>query len=166
MKLVITIFCQLLFITSFAQFRLHTKWVNNLTVSSGRDQGFPRIARELIFATPEANTLKMIDPLTVIPRQTKPISIDMENGVYVNNISDFDFKVYDPEKNRYVIAAPILRLFDFTKDGRKYGKARRIYYAFYKHPFDSTKLSVVEKHTEFQWTLDNKMPKVHYSGAD
>lgn len=166
MKIVITILCQLILVTSFAQFRLHTKWVNNLTVSSGRDQGFPRIARELIFATPEANTLKMIDPLTVIPRQTKPISIDMENGVYVNNISDFDFKVFDPVKNRYVIAAPILRLFDFTKDGRKYGKARRIYYAFYKHPFDSTKLSVVEKQTEFQWTLDNKMPKVHYSGAD
>lgn len=165
MKLVITIFCQLLLITSFAQFRLHTKWVNNQTVASGPNQGLPRITRELIFATPEANTLKMIDPFTIIPRPTKPISIDMENGVYVNNVGSFDFKIFDPAKQRYIIAAPIVRGADFSKNGRRYGKAHRTYFAFYKHPFDSTKLSVVEKYVDVIWTIDNKMPKVNYLSA-
>lgn len=166
MKIVITIVCQLILVTSFAQFRLHTKWVNNQTVSSGRDQGMPRLARELIFATPDANTLKMIDPFSVIARPTKPMSFDMENGVYVNNISNFDLKVFDPTRNRYVIAAPSFRVADFSKNGRRYGKAYRYYFAFYKHPFDSTKLSVVEKFSEVIWTIDNKMPQVHYSGAN
>ena len=166
MKIVITILCQLIMISSFAQFRLHTKWVNNQTVTSGPNQGLPRIARELIFATPEANTLKMIDPFSVIPRPTKPVSIDMENGVYVNNIGSFDFKVYDPSKNRYVITAPSIRLADFNQNGRKFGKAKRVYFAFYKHPFDSTKLSVVEKHADLTWTVDNKMPQVRYVSAN
>lgn len=166
MKIIVTILCQLILVTSFAQFRLHTRWVNNLTISSGPDRGMPRIARELIFATPEANTLKMIDPLTIIPRQTKPISIDMENGVYVNNISNFELKVFDPARNRYVIASPSFRVADFSKNGRRYGKALRYYYAFYKHPFDSTKLSVVEKMVELNWTIDNKMPQVRYGAAD
>ena len=86
MKIVITIVCQLILVTSFAQFRLHTKWVNNQTISSGPNQGWPRIARELIFATPEANTLKMIEPTSAIAKPTKPIRFDMENGIFVNNI--------------------------------------------------------------------------------
>ncbi|HLD54491.1 MAG TPA: hypothetical protein VJA82_14375 [Sediminibacterium sp.] len=160
MKIVVTIICQLILVTSFAQFRLHTKWVNNLTVSSGPNQGLPRIARELIFATPEANTLKMIDPFSVIPRPTKPISFDMENGVYVNNVGSFDFKTYDPAKLRYVIALPSIRLSDIIEGGRKKGRAKRVYLAFYKLPFDSTKLAVVEKHTNLSWTIDNKSPRI------
>lgn len=166
MKIVITIVCQLILVTSFAQFRLHTKWVNNQTISSGPNQGWPRIARELIFATPEANTLKMIEPTNVIARPTNPISFDMENGIFVNNISNFELKVFDPEKNRYVIAAPSFRVADFSKNGRRYGKALTYYFAFYKHPFDSTKLSVVEKLAEAIWTIDNKMPKVTSYGPD
>lgn len=161
MKIIVTILCQLILVTSFAQFRLHTKWVNNLTVASGPNQGLPRIARELIFATPEANTLKMIDPFSVIPRPTKPISFDMENGVYVNNIGSFDFKTYDPAKLRYVVALPSVRLSDISEDGRKKGRAKRVYLAFYKLPFDSTKLAVVEKHVNLSWTVDNKSPRVY-----
>ncbi|PJE46328.1 MAG: hypothetical protein CUR34_10145 [Sediminibacterium sp.] len=161
MKIIVTILCQLILVTSFAQFRLHTKWVNNLTVTSGPNQGLPRIARELIFATPEANTLKMIDPFSVIPRPTKPVSFDMENGVYVNNIGSFDFKTYDPAKLRYVVALPSVRLSDITEDGRKKGRAKRVYLAFYKLPFDSTKLAVVEKHVNLSWTVDNKSPRVY-----
>ena len=160
MKIVVTIICQLILATSFAQFRLHTKWVNSLTVTSGPNQGLPRIARELIFATPEANTLKMIDPFSVIPRPTKPISFDMENGVYVNNVGSFDFKTYDPAKLRYVIALPSIRLSDIIEGGRKKGRAKRVYLAFYKLPFDSTKLAVVEKHTNLSWTIDNKSPRI------
>lgn len=160
MKIIVTILCQLILVTSFAQFRLHTRWVNNLTVSSGPDRGMPRIARELIFATPEANTLKMIDPLTIIPRQTKPISIDMENGVYVNNIGSFDFKIYDPARQRYIIALPIIRIADITEGGRKMGRGKRVYMALYKLPFDSSKLAVVEKHIDLSWTVDNKSPRV------
>lgn len=161
-KIILFILCSASFVAN-AQFRLHTKWTNSLQLTSGPDAGITRIARELIFATPEANTLKMVDPFTVIARSTKPLSIDMENGVYVNNIGSFDAKIFDPILNRYIIALPMVRLSDTKKDGKTYGRGKRVYLALYKNNFDSTRLIVVEKHAAISWTTGNQNPVVRPS---
>lgn len=161
-KIILFVLCSASFIAN-AQFRLHTKWTNALQHTSGPDAGVTRIAKELIFATPEANTLKMVDPFTVIARPTKPISIDMENGVYVNNIGAFDAKIFDAALNRYIIALPMVRLSDTKKDGKTFGRGKRVYLALYKNNFDSTRLTVVEKHASLSWTIGNQSPMVRVS---
>lgn len=161
-KIILFVLCSASFVAN-AQFRLHTKWTNALQHTSGPDAGITRIARELIFATPEANTLKMVDPFTVIARPTKPISIDMENGVYVNNIGTFDAKLFDAALNRYIIALPMVRLSDTKKDGKTFGRGKRVYLALYKNNFDSTRLTVVEKHASLSWTIGNQSPVVRVS---
>lgn len=149
-----------------AQFRLHSRWLSNQTYNSGPDQGVTRIARELIFATPDATTLKIIDPYTVIARQTKPISIDMENGLYVNNINGgFWLKQFEAATNRYVICIGSIRHSDSTGNGRKFGRATDVYLALYKNNLDSTKLTVVEKHVRKSWTVDQKSPRIQSVGA-
>ena len=160
--IILFVLCSASFVAN-AQFRLHTKWTNSLQHTSGPDAGITRIARELIFATPEANTLKMVDPFTVIARPTKPISIDMENGVYVNNIGTFDAKLFDAALNRYIIALPMVRLSDTKKDGKTFGRGKRVYLALYKNNFDSTRLTVVEKHASLSWTIGNQSPVVRVS---
>lgn len=161
-KIILFVLCSAGFVAN-AQFRLHTKWTNSLQHTSGPDAGITRIARELIFATPEANTLKMVDPFTVIARPTKPISIDMENGVYVNNISAFDAKIFDAALNRYIIALPMVRLSDTKINGKTFGRGKRVYLALYKNNFDSTRLTVVEKHASLNWTIGNQSPAVQVS---
>jgi len=165
MKKIAVIIYVLISFNSVAQFRLHTKWTNSSTYSSGVDAGVVRIAREIIFPSNGLNSVKMVDPYTLMPVATKPIlKFDFENGYNVNNLTSFYLREFDAANNRYVIAV-FNRGADFTKNNRRYGKGLYTFYAFYKNNFDSTKLGVVEKNYEVSWTVDNKMPSVQAASA-